>query len=208
MKEFLAEWGVEQVFSCAYRHSGNGIVERNHRTIKRAAARSGRSVEEVVYWYNNSPMSNGVIPAEALYRYRPRLRGEKTGGDQKNLNSRFSVGDMVYVKPPNGRCTSVWKPGRVTKIVSSQTVEVDGVNRHVADLRYGWHERTDDDDLQRGEHLPRGVEIEWLQDMSADEDPDNDDHEPPDSLEEEDAGPRRSTRERKLPDRYGVYVTH
>lgn len=31
-------WGLEHIFSCAYRASGNGIVERNHRTIKRMMA--------------------------------------------------------------------------------------------------------------------------------------------------------------------------
>ena len=29
----LSKWNVVQLFSCAYRPSGNGIIERNHRTI-------------------------------------------------------------------------------------------------------------------------------------------------------------------------------
>ncbi|XP_065668199.1 uncharacterized protein LOC136088420 [Hydra vulgaris] len=40
--ELCAEWGVSILFRCAYRPSGNGIVERHHRTIKRMAARSGK----------------------------------------------------------------------------------------------------------------------------------------------------------------------
>ena len=34
MQTFLSLWGVSQVFCCAYKHSGNGIIERHHRTIK------------------------------------------------------------------------------------------------------------------------------------------------------------------------------
>jgi transposase InsO family protein len=34
----LKKWNVEAVFRCAYKPSGNGIVEWNHRTIKRMAA--------------------------------------------------------------------------------------------------------------------------------------------------------------------------
>ena len=44
-RSFLSQWGVSVVFCCAYKHAGNGIVERNHRTIKRMVASSGRGVE-------------------------------------------------------------------------------------------------------------------------------------------------------------------
>ena len=54
-RSFLSQWGVSVVFCCAYKHAGNGIVERNHRTIKRMVARSGRGVEDMVFWYNNTP---------------------------------------------------------------------------------------------------------------------------------------------------------
>ena len=59
--EMLKKWNVLQVFSCAYRPSGNGIIERNHRTIKRMASRSGNSVQDMVFWYNNTPNSDGVV---------------------------------------------------------------------------------------------------------------------------------------------------
>jgi transposase InsO family protein len=38
--QLCTEFGVRRTFRCAYRASGNGIVERVHRTIKRMAARS------------------------------------------------------------------------------------------------------------------------------------------------------------------------
>ena len=55
MRSFLSHWGVSVVFYCAYKHAGNGIVERNHRIIKRMVARSGQGVEDMVFWYNNTP---------------------------------------------------------------------------------------------------------------------------------------------------------
>ena len=42
LKEMLDEWGVRCFFSVAYRPSGNGIVERHHRTIKVLAERNRR----------------------------------------------------------------------------------------------------------------------------------------------------------------------
>ena len=69
MQKFLARWKVVQIFSCAYRHPGNGIVERNHRTNKSVMVRSGKPVEEAVYnWYNNSPTLNGAAQVDTVYR--------------------------------------------------------------------------------------------------------------------------------------------
>ena len=39
VSDMLDEWNVEPLFRAAYRPTGNGIVERNHRTIKRIAER-------------------------------------------------------------------------------------------------------------------------------------------------------------------------
>ena len=57
---------VSMVFRCTYKHSGYGMVERNRRTIKRMVARSGRSVEDMVFWYNITPNCVDVIPAVAF----------------------------------------------------------------------------------------------------------------------------------------------
>ncbi|XP_067943044.1 uncharacterized protein [Watersipora subatra] len=75
MKEFLQKWSVEQILSCAYKLTGNGIIERHHRTIKRAVMRTGKRPEEIAYWYNNLPNSNGIEPVEELYSYRSDLTG-------------------------------------------------------------------------------------------------------------------------------------
>ena len=45
------EWAVRMRFRAAHVPSGNGIVERSHRTIKTIAARSKCSIPEAVYLY-------------------------------------------------------------------------------------------------------------------------------------------------------------
>ena len=47
-------WGVRPFFRAAYRASGNGIVERNHRKEKAMAERGNGDPIEAVYWYNNA----------------------------------------------------------------------------------------------------------------------------------------------------------
>lgn len=46
-----------------------------------------------------------------------------------------SVGDEVRVKPPSSRCTSQWTRGIVSEINSNNNIEVDGIPRHVLNLR-------------------------------------------------------------------------
>ncbi|XP_067936711.1 uncharacterized protein [Watersipora subatra] len=112
MKEFLQKWSVEQILSCAYKPAGNGIIERHHCTIKRAVIRTGKGPEEMVYWYNNTPNSNGIVPVEELYSYRSDLAGatKSTEIPQKPNDNRdcslnpYKVRDTVYVKPVSARC--------------------------------------------------------------------------------------------------------
>ena len=51
-------------------------------------------------------------------------------------DSGYQVGESVVVKPVNRRCTSRWTEGVVTGIVSRNNVEVDGMPRHVLDIRH------------------------------------------------------------------------
>jgi transposase InsO family protein len=138
MKDLLKRWNVEHVFSCAYRASGNGIIERHHRTIKRMVARTGRSVQEMVYWYNFSPKADGLIPAEEVYKYHgqdfPDVSGNSFKPRDTSLNP-YKPDDMVYVKPSESRCTTPWKIGRVTALVSNTAVKVGSITRHIGDIR-------------------------------------------------------------------------
>ena len=57
MTAFMERWKVRSFFRAAYRPSGNGIVERHHRTIKAMAERGSISPLEATFWYNMSPRS-------------------------------------------------------------------------------------------------------------------------------------------------------
>ena len=47
----------------------------------------------------------------------------------------YRVGQSVFVKPPNAKCNTRWQPGKITAIHSALKVDVDGVPRHVKDIR-------------------------------------------------------------------------
>lgn len=64
-------------FCCAHAPSGNGIIERCHRTVKVIAARKDCSVAEAVHLYNLRPqddLASSTAPANMLYQYRVRVR--------------------------------------------------------------------------------------------------------------------------------------
>jgi transposase InsO family protein len=137
MRAFCESWGIDQLFRSAYRPSGNGVVERNHRTIKRMAARSGGNILKMVFWYNLSPME-GVdsrsVPSYNVFNYEwkpPGVALEKSTTPENG----FIPGEKVYVKPSHARCTSRWARGVVTGAAGPLSVEVDGIPRHVADVR-------------------------------------------------------------------------
>jgi ribonuclease HI len=141
MRALLRKWQVHPVYRCAYRPSGNGIVERNHRTIKRMAARTCAEPVEMVYWYNSTP-KNGVdpksVPGNQLYSCKwkvVRSADTDSNDDVDIAGPDVAVGDRVFVKPSGARCTSTWPIGTVSGIQSTTNVEVDGVPRHIADIR-------------------------------------------------------------------------
>ena len=75
---FAQRWGIAVRFRAAYAPSGNGVVERCHRTVKCIAARAQCSVTEAVYMYNVTPKDGTrpvSAPANSLYRYEVRVRG-------------------------------------------------------------------------------------------------------------------------------------
>ena len=46
----------------------------------------------------------------------------------------YEKGDVVWVKNPHGKCTTEYGTGRITEVISPQSVKIDGVPRHVKDL--------------------------------------------------------------------------
>ena len=167
---FADRWNVTLRFRAAHVPSGNGIVERNHRTVKVIAARKQCSVAEAVHLYNVTPRDGEEAddsPASRVYRYavrdcvQPRSdQSAAPGGDPGPAATHapaaeeggLSVGDSVWVRQHGTRCSEQSKRGTVSGLVSQQVVEVDGVPRHVRDLRRcveqapPFNESTDEDD--------------------------------------------------------------
>ena len=157
MSNLLNQWDVQAKFSCAYRPQGNAVIERVHRTVKRTSARTGRSVEEACFWVNTTRGTKTVSPYEMMFGAQARMPGvtEKrkmierpkdlvmshvsNAEDYDNVDRNpFSVGELVFLKNPNGRCDESWSgPHRITEIKSAVAAEIedDGIHRHVSHLR-------------------------------------------------------------------------
>jgi hypothetical protein len=105
------------------------------------AARTGGDVLRMVFWYNSTPregMEKNTIPSHGMFAREWRIpistTSEVTEGHRRP-GSSLAIGDAVYVKPPAARCTKEWPRGVVTKMPSGVTVEVNGIPRHIADVR-------------------------------------------------------------------------
>ena len=60
---------------------------------------------------------------------------EDPAGHAGDTSCEVSVGDEVWVKPPFVKCTSQWGKGVITDVNSSNNVSVDGMPRHILDIR-------------------------------------------------------------------------
>jgi hypothetical protein len=137
--DLLAQWNIKSIFRCVNRPEGNGIIERNHRTVKRMAARTGRNILDMVFWYNYTPRHSddeNSTPSAMIYQYRWRCPYQvlKTE-DTQEVCEGFCVGEEVLVKPMNAKCTTPWKSGKVTGMERKEVVEIDGVPQHVSRIR-------------------------------------------------------------------------
>ena len=75
------------------------------------------------------------MPQKSIFTYSWRHPKAYTPSVEDSAEASVRMGDEVWVKPPNVRCTSQWNRGRVSGINSDNNVEVDGVNRHILDIR-------------------------------------------------------------------------
>lgn len=136
VKELCAAWGVALLFRCAYRPQGNAIIERCHRTVKRTVARAGRGVLEAVFWYNFAPRESSPAPSDVFFSRRFRSPRARPRPPEKHTSQKqWELGEEVYVKPANARCSTEWRRGRVTGWRPPAMVEVDGMPRHVSHVR-------------------------------------------------------------------------
>ena len=119
LERMMNSWNVRQFFRAAYRPSGNGIVERHHRTIKAIAERGNISPLEAVYWYNISPRSgqrDDSVPQRSVFKYDWRHPAVVPKAEEEPESVPIKLGEEVWVKPPNTRCTTKWQKGKVTSI--------------------------------------------------------------------------------------------
>ncbi|XP_043198082.1 uncharacterized protein LOC122368321 [Amphibalanus amphitrite] len=191
---FVREWGTRVRYRAAYAPSGNGIVERNHRSVKVIAARKRCGVPEAVYLYNATPRddsTDAATPVSMVYKYTVRVKAVdpvQPAEEPEPDTCRYSVGDAVWVKSARGRCDDRYNEGVVTGRVSLQTVEVDGVPRHVRHLQ------------------PREAHVEQPQSDTADDEGPLLVRLPEENREEMGQGEgqcRRSQRQVRAPMRYG-----
>jgi len=138
VNQLMDAWEVDLFYRAAYRASGNGIVERHHRTIKAMAERMGKSPIEAVYWYNLAPkdgQKEDSVPQKSVYQYDWKMKGHREKVEKEEPQCEVKVGEEIWVKPGDARCTSKWREGIVTRINSENNVDVDGMARHILDIR-------------------------------------------------------------------------
>ena len=147
MASLAARWSTTLRFRAVHEPGGNGVVERCHRTVKVIAARRQCTVAEAVHLYNVTPRDGETAesaPAAGVYRYTVRDGVRPVPSDHAASDvppplvsdgPRLRVGDAVWVRRRGTRCTDVSRRGTVTRVVSPQVLEVDGVPWHVRDLR-------------------------------------------------------------------------
>ena len=136
--EFARNWDLHLRFRCPYSLSGNGIVERSHRTVKTIVARKNCSILEAVYWHNvttKDDISPCTALADMLHRYHFRIKGVEDNPfpEPEVTRGKYEKGDVVWVKNTRGKCTTKYSIGCVTEVISPQSVEVDRVPHHVKD---------------------------------------------------------------------------
>ena len=151
VRQVCDKWEVQIHFRCADRASGNAIVERCHRAVKEIAARRGGNVMDAVVLYNMVPRGKAwKSPAEVMTgrRWRNLMLKQQPerphGWREVQRGGPFNVGDAVWIKQPKSKCTDLWREGRVSGLNSDKNMEVDGMPRHVKDIRRrseGWHHK-------------------------------------------------------------------
>ncbi|XP_035828301.1 uncharacterized protein LOC101862068 [Aplysia californica] len=164
--QMLQKWNIKPLFRAAYRPTGNGIVERHHRTVKSIAERGNIPPQEAVFWYNSTPRAGldpASVPQRAVYRYD--WRNHIVVNEEEDGPGRFEVGDDVWVKPPQSKCTTKWNRGTVTGVNSINNVAVDGMARHVLDVRRVVRDVTSEEEDDEG----GGGEQQTLQTLTRNE---------------------------------------
>lgn len=106
----MRKWAINQYFRAVYRLSGNGTIERNHRTMKAMVEKGQVSPTEVFFGYNTMPQSNQVeesVPQRVVFQYKRKHSSTTPADVGGEREAAFvQIRDEVWVKPPNVHCTS------------------------------------------------------------------------------------------------------
>ena len=101
-RQMCEKWGNRRYFRSAYRPSGNGIIERHHRTIKAVAEKKKKkqiSPQEAVFWYNMAPKTGqdeASVPYRSVFTYEWR--------HQRAITKRVEQGQAkITVGKPLGK---------------------------------------------------------------------------------------------------------
>ena len=102
MAGLLSKWGVSAWFRAAYKASGNGIVERHHRTIKSMAERSGENPVQAVFYYNISPkkgQDDNSVPYRSVHSYDWKMPWiMSNAGQEEEGQPVIQEGEEVWVR--------------------------------------------------------------------------------------------------------------
>lgn len=146
MQAFASRWDITLLFRAAHEPGGNGIVERQHRTVKVMVARQKCTVPEAVHRYNFTPKDDqqaATAPAQELFRHTGRdlvFSSHDTispeTGPRDGRQRGYEVGDPVWFRKRGDQCSQVSSRGVVTRLISPQTLEVNGVPWHIRNVRH------------------------------------------------------------------------
>ncbi|XP_047123797.1 uncharacterized protein LOC124806729 [Hydra vulgaris] len=134
MQTMAAKWEIRLIYQAVQKPSGNGIVERVHRAVKRTNARIKCGIPMSVFLINNVHSKHGT-PFEIFCQHRKRVRISGIDKIESQQNSMTEcrerkVGDKVWVKPKyKTPCTQRWLKGSIVALHNDLTAEVD-VNGH------------------------------------------------------------------------------
>ena len=76
-----------------------------------------------------------TAPMNGWGGYVARTKGIEGVETEPEPKCRYRVGDKVWVRKEEARCDDPYEAGEVTRIISSLTVEVNGIPRHIRHLR-------------------------------------------------------------------------
>ena len=222
-QEFITRNGIRHITSAPYHPATNGLAERAVQTVKTALKKTSAEnletqLSRFLFHYRTTPHSTtGVPPAEVLLGRRPRslltliqptistrvqkqqLR-QKRAHDSHAKERHFSVDGRVFIRN-FGASGQRWLPGVITEVRGQQSFYIelaDGriVRRHIDHVR----SRTSD---------PQHTDIEntnddFLPEATILEPTPSQVNNPPNMP---DAELRRSTRDRRAPERLMYFHT-